>query len=289
MAILYHYCDAASFKSIVEKKALWLCNTRKMNDASETVLIERMFEEIIDESESSGKLSSTEAREIRDDYMVNKAESFACSLSEERDSTVQWKSYADQGRGFALGFDSDALWTNSMDSFLVGDKGPFYAPRRATPTENTLALSKVLYCKKTTLASVKSHLEATLRRKSPSDVMRDVFLVDRVVTMASICKESSFSHENEWRLIYLPVLSDGTNDPVCIGHIRPMLWRTTRFGIAPYFEFPFAPTALKEIWLGPTNPDASQKSAIHLLRLFLGASGFGNDVSILESISPYRG
>ncbi|MBR8278381.1 hypothetical protein KDX15_31510 [Burkholderia cenocepacia] len=61
MTILYHYCGAASFKSIIERKALWLCATRRMNDVSETVLVEQLFEECVAARVSSGDLSEAEA------------------------------------------------------------------------------------------------------------------------------------------------------------------------------------------------------------------------------------
>lgn len=54
--------------------------------------------------------------------------------------------------------------------------------------------------------------------------------------LASTCKEGSFAHEQEWRLIYQPVL-DPTDGSVLVGDLRPMRWRVSKYGIAPYFEF----------------------------------------------------
>ena len=33
--VLYHYCSMETFKSIIEKKELWLCNARHSNDSAE--------------------------------------------------------------------------------------------------------------------------------------------------------------------------------------------------------------------------------------------------------------
>lgn len=55
MPTINHYCDAGAFTSIVQEKVLWLSNTRRMNDASEVVGMERTFRALIEgEASKSG-------------------------------------------------------------------------------------------------------------------------------------------------------------------------------------------------------------------------------------------
>ncbi|MBB5547000.1 DUF2971 domain-containing protein [Paraburkholderia fungorum] len=295
MTIIYHYCDATAFISIIDKAELWLSNTRKMNDVSEVLLVEEVVLGRVGQHAKNGDISSEMEQEIRIDYELNKANAFVCSFSREADSTIQWKSYADQGRGFALGFDAKALWRNSRSSWRLGHAGPFYSPRRASPVENMLALTNVLYFgpreEEHLLGKVDSIIGAA------KGVNLSVGITDLILDTASICKDVSFKHEKEQRLVFTPLLGNGTvimpkgSDGTL--HLQPLMemkWRTVRHGVTSYFAFPFAKGALTQVWLGPVNPDHidhTPQASERLLETFLQARGYSAEV--IHSKSPYRG
>ncbi|CAE6958620.1 DUF2971 domain-containing protein [Paraburkholderia domus] len=282
MPTIYHYCDATAFLSIVQNRELWLANTRKMNDHSEGSVIARAFvDSLRTHSPSVGTVDG-----FQQAVRVNQNELFACCFSQDKDSTVQWMSYADQGRGFAIGFDSDKLWTNKTNPYPIGAKN-YYAPGSKTVDE-TVALSEILYAEDQNILEVLKILHGLL-------VQPDAYATANAAAACrwfdAITKNRGFRHECEWRLIYGP-LSPSSVMPAS-GHTpqhenkNGMLWRPTKYGIAPYFKFPFDPSAVVEIWLGPRNPDHGDVSSRHLLELLRNLSQF-NDAPIHESASPYR-
>jgi hypothetical protein len=115
--MIYHYCDAAAFISIVTNKKLWLTNTRKMNDHSEGAIIERAILKWLREDQERNdppRYADNAASLIEEALAQNRPELYACCFSRERDSTTQWLNYADRGRGFAIGFREDLLHTNTL-------------------------------------------------------------------------------------------------------------------------------------------------------------------------------
>ncbi|CAJ0810699.1 DUF2971 domain-containing protein [Ralstonia flaminis] len=281
MPTIYHYCDATAFTSVIQKRVLWLSNTRRMNDASEVVGMERAFRELIEVEARSANWTDQKLRSLLDDLAVNRPELYVACFSAQGDATVQWKTYAAAGRGFSLGFDSDLLWTNVSKPVDLGSDQPVWLPKWATPPARTMVLTPVLYLTPDIQQRIDEFLRGIL---SLPDIKRDPYVSNFLHGCAAVCKDSSFIHEEEWRLAYLPVIANGQ---VIIGELQDMLWRSGPHGITPYFAFDFQPTALREVILGPINPD-HEPSSMHLVRHFLDAHGLSH-VTIAVSKSPYRG
>src|SRR5215831_10019471 len=106
---LYHYTDGRGLKGIIESQTIWFTDYRHLNDPSELIHgIEmahdvmrlaangadgrvRLFLECLRDMFSSKNFSAT-------------LEFFIASFSRERDDLGQWRAYADNGRGYAIGF-----------------------------------------------------------------------------------------------------------------------------------------------------------------------------------------
>lgn len=112
--IVYHYCSLETFKNIIENECLWLCDVEKSNDSQERIYFEKIMLEQIE-------MRITKAREehllgliqilqsikdaIQSPLSLRKPV-YSCSFSYNGDQLGQWRGYADDGRGVAIGFDA---------------------------------------------------------------------------------------------------------------------------------------------------------------------------------------
>lgn len=116
--LLYHYCSASAFDAICRSGRIRLSDINMMNDANEvrwgyaifesaaTAFIKKDWREPIEDSVGH--------RFIRDvDSIVSGsqlvAHPFIACFSKRKDSLSQWRQYADDGRGYAIGFDARAI------------------------------------------------------------------------------------------------------------------------------------------------------------------------------------
>lgn len=113
--IVYHYCSLEAFKSIIENECLWLCDVEKSNDSAERVYFENIMLDQIDHyakdlksKNDADKECALNALQIVKEALQNpKTERppvYSCSFSYNGDQLSQWRGYADDGYGIAIGF-----------------------------------------------------------------------------------------------------------------------------------------------------------------------------------------
>lgn len=116
--ILYHYCSADSFHAILDSGRIRFTDINMLNDTAEMHWGYSVFEE------AAGKLlkiaeSKENLRNLNKAFfdkvdeiiapMQHRFHPFVSCFSREPDSLGQWRAYADNGRGFAIGFQAKAL------------------------------------------------------------------------------------------------------------------------------------------------------------------------------------
>ena len=107
--IAYHYCDKRTFLSIISNKKIWLSDINTMNDYSEG---HWGYERFI---EAANRVLDTAGVEVVDqiDQVFSSSglrQLFTlCCFSTNGDSLSQWRSYANDGSGVAIGFDTSLL------------------------------------------------------------------------------------------------------------------------------------------------------------------------------------
>ena len=111
--VIYHYTDARGLRGILETGKLWFTDIFYLNDPTElrhslSFAVDFLRKEAAKGSpalklflEHLGTMLSRDIEEI--------AHFFVCSFSKSSDELGQWRAYADDGRGFAIGFDGKAL------------------------------------------------------------------------------------------------------------------------------------------------------------------------------------
>lgn len=123
--IVYHYCSIDTFTAIIKNKTLRLSEITRSNDSMEILWITRFIEEVFRDvynkyatKKLNDKFSETAFMEmvdhIKSDFFdeENRIYSFfvTCfSEADEGDLLSQWRGYADDGKGVAIGFDGDVL------------------------------------------------------------------------------------------------------------------------------------------------------------------------------------
>ncbi len=91
--LVYHYCSLESLNSILKHRALRLTNILKSNDSMEISWICRYFQQVFQQAYEQ---ASEEVHQ---------------KISKKPDLLSQWRGYADDGRGVAIGYDLDVLKT----------------------------------------------------------------------------------------------------------------------------------------------------------------------------------
>lgn len=112
--IIYHYTDDVGLRGILETGQLWLTNIFNLNDPSELSHGLSHAVRILNRKAASGppesKLFAKDlAAFIQRGGIRKSGHYFMCSFSSRGDDLGQWRAYANNGRGYALGFDSRVL------------------------------------------------------------------------------------------------------------------------------------------------------------------------------------
>jgi len=110
--VIYHYTNDVGLRGILETGKLWLTDIFALNDPSEVIHGLSYFIKALDakiaNGHSDGK-SIAEFFKISVDKKILPLIFFVCSFSSEGDELGQWRAYADNGRGFTIGFDTEIL------------------------------------------------------------------------------------------------------------------------------------------------------------------------------------
>lgn len=236
MAVYYHYCEVPALFSILREKKLWLSGANNLNDEAEV-------------GWALGKirahLGRLRGRHRAEDFEVlgqglerGQVVPFVCAMASDGDLLSQWRAYADDGYGVAIGFNSACLPLRERDEGLG-----FY-PVVYEPQEQDRLIAEALSAGLAQLDSLDSG-SAGHRRAAAG-------LVRRLQTYAVTFKNPAFAEEREWRLVHLAVLARGGDLNLRAGP-APLKQRSSRRRIYTYCEFGFdgGQAPLCELVLGP--------------------------------------
>ncbi len=111
--IIYHYTNYEGLRGILEKQDLWVSNIFRMNDPSElTYGLQTLYETLETEIKGNGTAWDRFLSDFRNtlrDRIEDIGVHLICCFSGNGDELGQWRAYADDGRGYCVGFDSSAL------------------------------------------------------------------------------------------------------------------------------------------------------------------------------------
>lgn len=268
---LYHYCSNETLLSILRSSALHLTALSLSNDFLEGRWLQRLLRGKA-EREAWNKEVIEKLTERMDRALIP-AVGFCMSASP--DILSQWRGYADNGAGCAIGIRSDIL--QSMRQLEDPHPRPL--------------LHKIVYDERgqeERLTRVIDRMPQDVdfeTRQMPSEYFH---MINATFDMLYVLKNPAFAEEEEWRLIdlsHVPTV-DRHFGRANLDEVWPagFKYKSGRAGIVPYIEVPLRSweNPIGHVVVGPRNDTPR-----HVLKAVLREMGFG-DVQLEKSSASFR-
>jgi hypothetical protein len=273
---LYHYTSLGGLTGILKSHQVWVTDVAYLNDALEMQLADALIRECV---ENAQRNRSPLVRELlRRSEVSGSPESagqgyYVACFCKSRDLLSQWRAYANDGGGYAVGFSAHEMATEG------------HVRLRRVIYEPSVQRTMVEDC----IRRACDAFERVADGKSVADLDKDHTLPSFAQLLAShlseflvAFKHDAFAQEDEWRIV-LPFARDAHSHfvrfreksgmPVPYMALHP---RTPRPGL------PLLP--IVEVVHGPTLHPGLTKKSLHLL---LQANGYDH-VEVGGSVAPLR-
>lgn len=287
MTVLTHYCSTAAFHAIIESRSIRLSALSLSNDTLEGKLVAGTLAHLADEE----RLQDYEKRQTLGALRVVEEffDGLGFCLSANGDLLSQWRAYADDGRGFAIGFSTDYLsWRTEQETASDHPKMTLveveYDPE--AQREAVRPMYATIRQVRQKLRPLEMQRQSLLAARSPEEeeetkkaILRLRFeLLNHALSLLPHLhrlKHTAFREEQERRILSLCTRS---GDKSCSYH--PRQDRLVPYKTVTLVELGRKP--IVSVVIGPRN--LSSESAV---AGFLERSGF-EDVTVERSSAPYR-
>jgi hypothetical protein len=270
MDILYHYCPARAFHSIIQNKEIWLSSLSLSNDYKEGLVF---YEKIISMLRGDADIDTDKKEFILNafDKLRSEYDSFAFCLSQKKDMLSQWRGYADDGCGFSIGFAINELKkllsTKESEDLNAVLRNVIYDQSKA---------DKVTY-------SAFNRIKEVILRDADNIIAGVDLSAFKLNIFIEICrfeafllKNKAFEEEEESRLICNRKNAD-------INH--GLKYRESKSKIIPYYTLSLGENnenCIHEVYIGPKN-----KTPVHIVHDFLRLRNFSSAV-VYQSSASYH-
>jgi len=283
---LYHYTDGRGLKGIFENQTIWFTDYRHLNDPSELVHGMEMARDVMHfvANGADGRLGLF--LELFADMFSQRnfsaaLEFFIASFSKQRDDLGQWRSYADNGRGYAIGFAPHLFAITDDHGLQPNEKvvvGPVLYRVDQVIARHQLAIDEAaaIFLEAVT-ANADLIADKTIGLPFMQEFARAI-IASPLIWNCLTSKHPAYEHEQEVRLIILGLRE------------RLMPYIKTRLRgseIVPYVvhDMPLRRgNNIAEIVVGPAAPPEAERS-VHTLLTSLGVDPIP---PISRSDIPYR-
>jgi hypothetical protein len=263
---LFHYTDLEGVKGIFTSRTLWLSKFTASNDISEILLAIEHFKSFVERKADA--ITREEGDFLRE--AAARLEGFRrtnvclASFCEQHDLLSQWRSYGNDGRGIALGFNSGKLVELAA--------------------RNGLRLLRCVYDQEAherIAADLVNLLLDSYRRARPEEVPALIAQFNAAfLLVAPVIKDHRFVEEQEWRLVSNPVPFD---HPAMIAVLKGNQ-ASVKLTVKLTGESEAMSTIIPRVTIGPTLDPHNVSDAIDVLSQ---RNGFHiSDIGI--SGIPYR-
>jgi hypothetical protein len=279
--IIYHYTNDVGLRGILESKKLWLTDIFNLNDPSELRHGVSNAVEILRARTEDGpkecKIFADRFARFSQTGMPDSAHYFVCSFSATGDDLGQWRAYADNGRGYAIGFSTTDLETEftNIEAEVAENRGTFHVTYKDVDlAEMQRQIIDAMY----TLISLPKGKGLSEPQLSQYLKELSVSLSMHVLHSSLFFKHEAYSNEQEYR--FLEIFSAGNPIPDLKRRFRP-------YDLVKYREFDWSDIrdrAIKKIIVGPAaDPIKGMRFAVSCLKEFHTV-----DVVTERSTIPYR-
>ncbi len=248
--VLYHYTKDAGLAGIIESGQLHFSDIFALNDLSELrhglfIAIELLKSRTIAARPEIDTFASMFERFDLDAGIEAAGHFFICCFSGDGDDLGQWRAYADNGQGFALGFD-----TSSLENAFTKKKG---RPIKQHSTFHMTYDDKKLTRIQTALVDLVDPLISLPRATGVRGDALNAYMMDlliyhsmNVIRGVMFFKHEAYKNEKEYR--FQQLFRRDKPAPAVKYKQRPT-------SLVRYREFNWrkhAPSALKKIVVGPS-------------------------------------
>jgi Protein of unknown function (DUF2971) len=280
---LFHYTDYLGLKGILETGQLWLTDIFNLNDPSEldhgisiaAELLNSIAKDAADERPEIHILANRFAAFRTEEGLRKSAHYFVCAFSLDGDDLGQWRAYADNGRGFRLGFEGGPLENafqaanvapSSISTFPVTYNDEHLREMHQFSIEKALPLVSL---------PLSRQMEAETLRKYMQYL--PALLALQVIQVSLHFKHECYNNEKEYR--FLKIFPKDQPPHVERRVLPNKLIRYLKFDWRK-----LAPDALRTIWIGPAADGAAEQFVRDYLRKYVPDV----NVEVKRSALPYR-
>jgi hypothetical protein len=320
--VLYHYTDAGGFEGIVRSGLLRATDIRFLNDPLElkyawAALLAALeeakaqkpdFSEAYDAALEAISMTAAVDPETMEDSI------FSTSFSEAGDDLGQWRAYADDAKGMALGFDTKSITMLKVPYFHHAEYGELVqmtatvsGTDQQVPFDWGGFTQQVTYgdeARARAIETVLYQVEASCAKNGLGRHDTRLYnLVNRVpifLSMLAQVKKTSYESEREWRFTIPEHFGTSSlSMKKALGKIEDFKWAAQgaletvdvkfrpggRAGLKPYTEVAFKNSALARVVIGPNIESPSM--AVSTARRLLDRHGFRH-TEVMPSEHAYR-
>jgi hypothetical protein len=244
--MMYHYCSLGNFLKIINSKELFLFNANNMNDRLETTWIIHLINEEINKRKEIIKEENIKMLNIS--FSLNRLYPYISCFSENEDSLSQWRAYADNGKGIAIGF--------NPEKFGI----PNEIPVNTLVKSNSIGYFRCIYNINTQRRMINEILDILCLsiNQGKTDEGDCINIATSFNKLSVVAKNPCFVEEREIRIIHIPmVMGDKDNNTTILSGISEIDFLAKNESISSYFRFElksiFSSELIPEIILGPKN------------------------------------
>lgn len=290
--LIYHYCDASALLQILETRELWYTHIGYLNDAAELTHGLECLRTQLDVQ--LARVTDRVMLEVRK-YLDQRPDwqYYVCCFSAKGDKLSQWRAYADDGRGFAIGFERSRVCTSP--------NGPFETSIGKVEYESSGIVDALDAFFEKYAESKHSFREADDEGFRSFCLERSAaYIGEKLLDLCTFNKAPGFSEEEEWRAVRSFKLNEkqlaAERDISEIPDEYELVFRdlseeirthrkfrSGRTGITPYVVGGFANDAVREVICGPKNDFALTKDALDLAK-----ASFEYSFKVKRSSATYR-
>jgi hypothetical protein len=276
-SIIYHYTDGAGLRGILETGKIWCTDIFNLNDTSEirhgVAYACKLLRGISSADGVASQLNvftRTVSKHLSED-IEQSANYFVCCFSGNGDDLGQWRAYADDGRGYAIGFDTVLLERAFVDA-APGNHSTFPLSYDAPALQTMLAQ----------LVEQATRIVSTAAGQMTGQQLThlSVRLSATVIHCSTFFKHKGYSNEEEYRFLMV------RRGDLPVDNLK---LRSSPYSLIRYCEFDWKSTiahALKKVVVGPAaDPKLGFKFVDDCKRMFLSDT---HDIDIEPSEIPYR-
>ena len=255
--------------NILKTRSFRISNALLLNDSKETQWIKTHFEDI---------------KNIEDVLKIYKNNDFIPYIgcfSEKGDLLSQWRGYADDGKGVSICFDFNQIEIKKQ------------IPWMAVEEKLSLGIEKIIYKKKEQSQLIEDLINQAFKRienNTKRESTEKLTLALELKKLSLVMKNPCFEEENEWRIMYAPMIMDNQ----IISHeqetkkqlLSDIKFRICNGTLISYFELNFGniftSDFIPSITLGPKS-----NIEVNEMYKYLAVNGLLN-TEIFESDASYQ-